>query len=88
MYGCAICGEEVFTSNPRRYFCRRCWGQWNDAIMNKEPWVTCCVNHEHRERRRALKDEQMIYLGNEFEIGEFEGECSSVPTQEHFERWG
>jgi len=87
MYGCSICGEEIFTSNPRKYFCRRCWGEWHDAILAKEPWVTYCVNHEHQQRRQAMNDEELIYLGNEFEVGEFGDEYRLAPTEEHFEEW-
>jgi len=51
--------------------------------MNKEPWVTCCVNHERRERREAVRDADLIYLGNEFEIAESDGEYRLVPTRDH-----
>ena len=74
-------------SNPKKHFCRRCWGVWYDAILSKEPSVTYCTNEEHRERRQALRDADLIYLGNEFEIGEFDGEYRLAPTEEHFEEW-
>ena len=56
-------------------------------MMVREPWVTYCINHEHRQRREALKDEALIYLGDEFEIGESDGEYRLAPTEEHFEEW-
>ena len=86
-FNCAICEQELFTSNPMTYFCKRCWGQWNDAILSKTPWVTYCINHEHRQRRHAVRDAGLIYLGDEFEIGEFDGEYRLTPTEEHFEEW-
>ena len=74
------------TTNPRRYSCRRCWGKWHDAIIDKEPWVTYCINHERQQRRQAIREQELIYLGDEFEIGEFDGEYGLVPTEEHFEQ--
>lgn len=49
--------------------------------MGKAPWVTYCINEEHRQRRQALKDEALIYLGDEFEIGEFDGEYRLIPGE-------
>ena len=86
-YSCAVCETEILTSNPKKYFCKRCWEQWNDAILNREPWVTYCINYEHRQRRQELKEQELIYLGDEFEIGEFDGEYRLAPTEEHFENW-
>lgn len=56
-------------------------------MMVREPWVTYYVNYEHGQRRQALKDAGLIYLGNEFEIGDFDGEYRLAPTAEHFEEW-
>lgn len=36
---------------------------------------------------RALKDEELICLGNEFAVGVFNGEYSLVPTKEYHEEW-
>jgi len=82
---CCICQREITTTDPRRYYCRDCWGKWHDAILNKEPWVTYCVNHERRQRRKAISDAGLIYLGDEFEIGEFDGEYGLVPTEKYFD---
>jgi len=85
---CCICQREITTTDPRRYYCWNCWSEWNAAILSKEPWVTYCINYEHRQRRQELKDQGLIYLGDEFEIGEFDGEYGLVPNEEHFENWG
>ena len=58
----------MITENPKRYFCKRCWNKWNDAILNKEPWVKVCLNDEKKQRRKALKDRELIYIGDEFDI--------------------
>ncbi len=57
-------------------------------MMVREAWVTYCVNHERRQRRHALSHAELVYPGNEFEIGEFDGEYRLAPTKEHFEEWG
>ncbi len=84
---CCICLREMITTNPRRYFCRKYWGEWHDAILAKAPWVNYCVNHERRQRRQALKNQDLIYPGNEFEIGGFDGEYRLVPTAQHYQEW-
>jgi len=61
--------------------------RWHDAIVGKAPWVTYCVNHEHQQRRQAMKDTELIYLGNELDIGGSEGEYRLAPTGEHYQEW-
>lgn len=53
--------------------------------MAKTDWVKVCVNYEHQQRRQALKDKELIYLGNKFDVGEFDGEYRLVPTEQYFE---
>lgn len=83
MFDCAICGIQMFTENPRKFFCRGCYKGWESDIMAKTDWVKVCVNYEHRQRRQALKDKELIYLGNEFDMGVFNGEYRLVPTKEY-----
>lgn len=84
---CAICQKELITTNPKRYFCQKCWAQWNDAILNKESWITYCINDEHQQRRQAHKDKELIYLGNE-DVGDFDGKYGLVSAKEYFGEWG
>ena len=85
MSNCAICGEEVFTENPRRFFCPDCYKEWESDIMAKTDWIKACVNHEHKQRRQALKDKALIYLGNGFDVGDFDGEHRLVPAKGYYE---
>lgn len=84
---CAICQQEIVTENPKRYFCQKCWVQWNEAILNKASWITYCINDEHQQRRQALNNRELIYLGSEFDVGDFNGEYRLVPTKEYYEEW-
>ena len=45
------------------------------------------MNDERRQRRRALKDRGLIYLGDEFDVGDFDGEYRLVPTKKYYEEW-
>jgi hypothetical protein len=45
------------------------------------------VNDEKRQRRKALRDSELIYLGNELNIGDFDGEYRLVPIEEYYEEW-
>lgn len=56
-------------------------------MMVREPWVAYCMNYEHQQRRQVLRDAELVYLGNEFEIGESDGEYRLAPTGEHFQEW-
>lgn len=85
MLHCCICGKKIVTEVPKRYFCYKCYEEWKEQILGKEDWVRICINDEHRQRRQALKDMNMVYLGNEFDISEVNGEYRLVPTTEYFE---
>ena len=85
MHNCAICGIEIFSENPKRFFCRDCYKEWESDIMAKTDWVKVCINDEHQRRRQALKDRELTYLGNGFDVGDFDGEYSLVPTKEYYE---
>lgn len=82
---CCICGVGLHTENAQHYFCKKCWHEWKDSILSKEPWITCCINDERRQRRRALEDKVLIYLGSEYEVAEVNGGYKIVPTKDHFE---
>lgn len=58
MFNCVICGIEIFVGNPKRFFCRDCYKQWESDIMAKTDWVKFCVNYEHQQRRQALKGQR------------------------------
>lgn len=88
MLSCAICGIEVFTEDPRKFFCRGCYREWKSDIMAKTDWVKICVNDEHQQRRQALRDKGLIYLGNDFDVGDFDGEYRLAPTEEYYDEWG
>ena len=55
--------------------------------MAKTDWVKVCVNYEHQQRRQALKDKELIYLGNEFDVSGFDDEYRLVPTKEYYDEW-
>ena len=88
MFNCAICRKELFTENPRKFFCRDCCKEWESDILAKADWIKFCVNDEHQQRRQALKDREVIYLGNEFDVDDFVGEYRLVPTKEYYDEWG
>jgi len=81
---CCVCQKEIISENLRKYFCERCWREWNDAILSKQPWITHCINDEHQARRQALKDKELIYLSNEFDVGDFGGEYRLVSTGDYY----
>ena len=83
MLCCAICGKKLFAQDVKRYFCRDCYKQWESEIVAKTDWIKFCINEEHQQRRRALKEGNLVYLGNEFDVGDFDGECKLVPTREY-----
>jgi len=85
MLNCAICGREIYTENPRRFYCRDCYKEWESDIMAKTDWVKVCGNCEHQQRRQVLKDRELIYLGNEFDAGDFNGEYRLVPAKGYYE---
>ena len=85
---CAIFGKELFTQNPKKYFCRDCYKQWESDILAKTEWIKICVNYEHQQRRRALKGRGLIYLGGEFDVGDFNGKYRLVSTREYYEEYG
>lgn len=87
MSNCAICGRGIFTENPGRFYCRHCYRQWESDIMAKTDWVKVCVNYEHQQRRQALKDKGLIYLGSEFDVGDSDGEYRLAHTKEGYEEW-
>ena len=87
MLNCAICGTGIFTENPKKFFCRDCYKQWELGILAKTNWIRFCINDEHQQRRQSLKDRELIYLGNEFDVGDFNGEYGLVPTKEYSEEW-
>ena len=82
---CCVCQKEIITENPKKYFCKTCWKEWNEAILNKELWIKACVNDEHQQRRQALKDSQCIYLGDKFDVGDCGGEYKLVPTKDYYD---
>ena len=88
MFNCAICGNELFTENPTKYFCRDCYKEWESDILAKTDWVKFCINDEHQQRRRALRDRELVYLGDEFDVGDFSGEYKVVPTKNYYEDCG
>jgi hypothetical protein len=79
MFHCAICVKELFTQDPKKFFCRDCYKQWESEILAKTNWTKVCINDEHQQRRRALRDRGLIYLGDEFDVGDFNGEFRLVP---------
>lgn len=55
--------------------------------MAKTDWVKVCVNYEHQQRRQALKDKELIYLGNEFDVGFFNSKYRLVSKKEYYNEW-
>lgn len=84
MYQCALCGNEVH--NVRKFWCLKCYKQWKDAILNKEPWTRDLQNLEQRRRYHEKKEQEafgnLVYLGSEWDISE---DGKLVPLAEHFE---
>jgi hypothetical protein len=81
---CCVCGKEIFTQNPKKFFCRNCYKQWESDILAKADWIKICVRDEKRQRRRAQKDKGLIYLVNEFDVGDFNGKYRLVPRKHIF----
>ena len=68
---CCVCQKEIITENPKKYFCKKCWNDWQEEILNKRTWITYCINDEHRLRRQELKDMMLVYgLGDRFDISD------------------
>ena len=81
---CCVCQKEIVTENPKRYFCKHCWNEWNDAIRRKETWITFCINYEHRLRRQELEDSILVYgLGDRFDISE---DGKLIPLRAYYEQ--
>ena len=69
MYQCCICYKELYTENPRTFFCSTCYKEWQEAILSKEPWIQYCIADEQRQRRRTKRDmEKLIFLGEDYDI--------------------
>ena len=79
---CCICQKEMFTENPKRWFCSECWHKWNEAILDKESWIACCIQDEHRLRRQELEDRILVYgLGDRFDISN----GKLIPLKDYYE---
>ena len=74
MLNCAICGNKLFTENPKRFFCPDCYKHWESDIVAKAKWIRVCVNNEKKQRRQALKDRELIHLDDKYDVGDFNGE--------------
>ena len=55
--------------------------------MATTDWVRVCVNYEHQQRRQAIEDKVLIYIGSEYDIAETNSEYTLIPTRECCEEW-
>ena len=86
MFSYAICGKQIFTQNPKKFFCRNCYKQSESDILAKTDGVRFCASHEHQRRRQGLKDREFLHLGSEFDVGDSDGDYSLVP-EDYYEEW-
>jgi protein-arginine kinase activator protein McsA len=85
MFNCAICGIQIFTQNPKRFFCRNCYKQWESDILAKAERVEVCVNHEHHRRRQQVKDRLSVYdCDREFDISN-DGKLIPLRTRHEYD---
>ena len=48
---CCICDALLSTEDPTKYFCWRCYSQWQKDILANSKWVRFLVNNEQQRRR-------------------------------------
>jgi len=72
MFGCSICGKGILTESLRRFFCRDCYKECESDIMARSERVKFSTNYEHRQRRQVLRDRKLTYLGNGFDVDDFD----------------
>lgn len=53
--------------------------------MAKTDWVKFCVNYEHQQRRQALKDSDLLYLGDKFDVPSLDGEYKLMHKKEGYD---
>ena len=84
---CAICQLEFYPLHPRDWICNQCWHTYLSDIESKVEWIRVCFLHEARRRRqeRRDQDEQLTYLGSEFDVYEKDtGRYGLAPLEEHY----
>ena len=68
---CAICNCDLYSTNVKRYFCRKCFNEHKDDILAHAPWVTFLINDTARQRYREKRDlGKLVYLGSEYDLSE------------------
>ena len=69
MFECCLCGTVLHTSNPRMFWCSKCWADWSTEIKAKVPWTVFLQNLETRRRYREQDMQKnnitYIYLGDD-----------------------
>jgi ribosomal protein L37AE/L43A len=70
---CSICGRRLNTI-ANIWFCSRCYNDWKEAILGKEPWVIYLrkLEQARRYKIKTMKDLgiKLVYLGVEWDIDE------------------
>ena len=68
---CCCCGTNLYTENPRIYFCKSCFSKYKDDILSHAPWVTFLINDTARIRRREKRDSGiLIHLGSDYDLSD------------------
>jgi len=66
---CAICRKELFTENPKKFFCSSCYNQWKPEILAKAEWAVFLQNDEAKRRRQEKRDlGKLVYLGSDYDV--------------------
>ena len=86
-YECSICSCQLHTTNPRMFYCSKCWKKWQSAIEAKSEWTRFLQNNEAQRRQYGSYTKNgkrvyasFVYLGSEWDIyGN-----KLVPLTEHF----
>ena len=86
-----MCGASL-GENPLVYWCSRCYADWKEAILNKEPWTVFLVNLESRRRYREWDMRDLgimyIYIGDRYDIAVVNGKNKLIKTEEFYEEGG
>lgn len=89
MYECALCGSDIGHKSPKSFWCNRCYSDWRQSILDKEPWTVYLVNLEANRRygEKTMSDLgiQLVYLSNKFEVTMVNGKAELVPTKEYYD---
>jgi hypothetical protein len=88
-YECCVCGIELGTVSPTKYFCSKCYNAWQSEILAGAEWIRYLVNNEQQRRSYGSysKDGEvrrvsfLRRLGEEYDLVRISGSYKVIPIK-------